>query len=154
VADWVYRPTTTLNLLTDSRPPASEHPFPVSRLRQWVSFRFRIPPKLSNKTLSLPCSQRSFTLTPPWFRCCSCTLQTRASSASSSSCSILWSSAVLWVDSGLWCCCFRRAARDQTLPFANPTPVAMADRYCHRRSRACSVSFSCLAQASMSRLET
>ena len=104
-----------------------------------VSCLFSIPQKLSKSTLSLPCNHRTTTSTPPSSPFLSRTLKPNAGAPSPSPSFIAWSLSVEW--EGLCCCCFRLAARDQTFSLAKPTPVAMIGRYCHRRSRAWSVSF-------------
>lgn len=101
---------------------------------QFTSCRFNIPQKLSNNTLSLPCNQRTITFVESSLSSFNWILNPSAASSSSSQPPFMLMS-VSVENLGLFFCCFRLAARDQTLPFAKPMPVDMVGLYCHCRSR-------------------
>ena len=136
----------SLNLSTISPSSLKHGNLSSSQPHGAPSCRLSIPQKLSKSTLSLPCSHRTTTSTPPSPPFMSRILKPSAGPRSSSSSSITWS---LPVELSGLCCCFRLAARDQTFSLAKPTPVAMIGRYCHCNASACSVSFSRFAQVSI-----
>ena len=90
----------------------------VSILIQFVSFLFSIPQKLSNRTLSKPCSHRTTT-----------------STASFSSWSLILKPNTGFRGESDFVCPFRLAALDQTFSLAKPTPVLIAGWNRHRISR-------------------
>ena len=113
-----------------------------------VNCRFTIPQKLSNSTLSFPCSHLISTSVPlPSIAFVGWILKPNAGSSSSSSSSMACSfefsfgaiRAIRAATSSFFFC--RRAERDHTSFIAKPIPADRLGRYCHLRSRGCRVEF-------------